>query len=169
MLSFTKDEIKAYLRARKQKWIEDPSNKDDKYKRVRVRGLKKLLETLEMTPARIALTIANMRRARAAIESCANDLIERAAKIRSDGTATLDAKILGQAPEEIAMRALAELLRRLSGADYPPRLDSLENLYGKIVGGTLGKGVTLAGFKVSSAKNGTATLAPETGRNKNRK
>ncbi|MDR1476571.1 MAG: tRNA lysidine(34) synthetase TilS [Rickettsiales bacterium] len=164
MLEFSKDEIKAYLRARRQKWIEDPSNRDGKYKRVRVRGLKKLLDALEMTPARIALTIANMRRAREAIESYAGDLIARAVKIRSDGTAALDTEIFNAAPAEVAMRALAELLRRLSGADYPPRLESLENLYGKIAGGTLGKGATLAGFKFSSAKNGLATFEPEKGR-----
>ena len=64
----------------------------------------------------------------------------------------------------MALRSLAEILRRLSGAEYPPRLESLGNLWEKITAGTLGKGMTLAGLKVSAAKNGQISFAPEAGR-----
>ena len=40
MLLFTKSEIKEFLTSISQDWIEDPSNSDTKYKRVRIRNLK---------------------------------------------------------------------------------------------------------------------------------
>ena len=56
MLKFTKDEIKKYLNSQNQQWIEDPSNQDDKYKRVRIRKLKSLLDDLELSNERLSKT-----------------------------------------------------------------------------------------------------------------
>ena len=155
LLGFSKDELRAYLGSRSQEWVEDPSNADGKYRRVRVRNLKDLLASLELSPERISATMANVRRAREAVEFYADGLIRRAFK---DGS--IDAEALKSAPAEVSLRALAKIIQGLSQSPYPPRFESLESLCGKIVGGTLGRGATLAGFKFSAAPNGTIKIAP---------
>jgi tRNA(Ile)-lysidine synthase len=88
----------------------------------------------------------------------------------------VDPVALAAAPREVGLRALAALLRQISGVVYRPRFDSLERLWGQLVTNTLGGGATLSGCRLGPAPAkervfGPATLklTPEKARKKARK
>jgi tRNA(Ile)-lysidine synthase len=164
LLSFSKAELRGYLGDRRQEWVEDPSNLDVRYKRVRIRMQAKLLRELELAPERLAKTMEGMRRAAEAIRFYADGLLSAAVVEKGSGRVLLDAGLFRESPEEVAIRALAELVCRLSGSQYPPRFESLSALFGKIASGGLGRGATLGGLKFSEAGSGRILVEPEPGR-----
>ena len=149
MLRYSKDDIKKYLKSLKQKWVEDPSNFDTRYKRVRIRNLKKLTKKLELSNVRLCNTIDNMQRVRNAIDFFINELITKSTIEKDSNYIALSTPLIYTYPEEIVIRALAKLLQDVSGKYYPARFDNLLNLYRAIMSKHLGKGMTLSHCKIS--------------------
>jgi tRNA(Ile)-lysidine synthase len=132
-----------------QGWIEDPSNRDDSYARVRLRGSAGLLAREGLGPARLAATARRLGRAREALEDGVARLLARAVRLHPAGFAELAADRLVEAPPEIGLRALARIAATIGGADHPPRLERLERLYRALREG-LAAGRTLAGCRFLS-------------------
>ena len=165
MLNFTKQEIKEYLNSIQQEWIEDPSNSDTKYKRVRIRNLKKLIDTLGLSNARLSDTMKNMERVRNSIEFFVSECIEKAV-ISNGSKLVLDTEKFLYYPSEICLRTLAKLIKDFTNSDYPPRFESIENLYMKIKNSTLNKGITLSKAKIFFDKSKNIVFESEVGRGK---
>jgi len=149
-----------------QAWIEDPSNRDHRYARARLRqGLTPLAEA-GLTSERLAAAAARLGRVRAAREAEVAGLLARCTAIDPAGFARLDAAALAAAPAAIGSRALAALLLMVSGADYPPRSERLERLYRRLAVGGLGGGATLGGCRILPRRGGVlvcrepASMAP---------
>jgi tRNA(Ile)-lysidine synthase len=138
--------LAASLREIGQGWIEDPSNRDDSYARVRLRAGAGLLAREGLSPARLAATARHLGRARMALEDEVTRLLARAARLHPAGFAELTIERLAEVPPEIALRGLARLAATIGGADHPPRLERLERLF-VAVGSGLGAGRTLAGCR----------------------
>lgn len=159
-LAVPKAALVAYLRRRKQPWVEDPSNRDTAYARVRMRALLPLLAAEGLTAERLAETAARLGQARAALaESCA-DLLNRAAQAHDAGYALLDVAAFAAAPREVALRALARLLVAFGGQDYTPRYERLSRLADELFAGLKG-GRTLAGCRILPQAGGRALLLRE--------
>lgn len=60
-LGVSKSRLKASLQARGAKWIDDPSNEDDRFERVRVRRIMALLEPLGLSAESIALSARRLQ------------------------------------------------------------------------------------------------------------
>lgn len=161
MLNYSKKEIKEYLKKEKQKWIEDPSNKSDKYKRVRVRKLKKVLDELELTNERISKTILNMQRTREAIEFYVNEFIKEVKEYDDSEKILLKAENMKRYPKEIVLRGLSKILKEFGKKIYPPRLENLENIYYKIIRNELNKSTTLFGGKIYQNKENKIVIEKE--------
>ncbi len=129
LLDFPKSALRATLHAAGQDWIEDPSNHDRHYARVRMRTLYRHLIDEGMPPERLTATALHMQRARAAIDHYTDELLSQAAIISGAGIAWLDPSVLSAAPEEVGLRALARLVTAIGAQRYTPRLNRLENLY----------------------------------------
>ncbi len=129
--------------------IADPSNENERFDRVKARRIMGELRALGLDARRLADTAANMARARAALEAETAALLSAHADFAPTGHVALDPAVLAGAPEEIALRALAELLRRVAGADYPPRFEALQALFRALKAGELARGRTLHGCKLS--------------------
>ena len=99
--------------------IEDPSNHNLGFARVRWRRLAPLLAAEGITAIGLAATARRLRAARTALDAAAADLLRRAGGVGGDGIARLDAATLAQAPEELTRRALAQTVRCLNGAPAP--------------------------------------------------
>jgi tRNA(Ile)-lysidine synthase len=147
LLEVPRARLEATLRQAGQGWIEDPSNRDPAYLRVRLRRAEAVLEEAGLGAARLAATAARLGRARAALEAGVAALLARAALVHPAGFVRLDPAALKAAPEEIGLRALAAVLALVGGALYPPRLERLERLYREIPAG-IGGGRTLGGCRV---------------------
>lgn len=156
LLAFSRRELRDYLAAHGQSWIDDPMNEDSRFARVRVREAWPFLETLGLGRSRLAATAARLARARAALEAAADDLATRCLRRHGDDV-LLDADCLAAAPEEIGLRVLADTLMMLSGRTYRPRLERLERLYRAICGGALGGGCTLHDCRIATAPRKIAT------------
>ena len=96
---------------------------------------------------RLAATARRLGRARAALEHELARLLVRAVTLDPAGFAWLDPAPLVAAPAELGLRALARVLTTVGGAEYGPRLESLERLHGRISAG-LTAGATLGGCRV---------------------
>ncbi|MCI4662570.1 MAG: tRNA lysidine(34) synthetase TilS [Neomegalonema sp.] len=128
LLSQRRSDLRASLRAIGQDWFEDPSNRDPRFDRVRLREAMPMLEKLGLSPSRLAATARNMSRAREALDSAAVTLGKRACLWSPMRVITLDPVPLRDAPEEIVLRVLRQVLCEIAGAAHPPSLEPLLRL-----------------------------------------
>ncbi|MEN3974811.1 tRNA lysidine(34) synthetase TilS [Emcibacter sp. SYSU 3D8] len=160
LLEVPKARLVATLRAAGQDWIEDPSNRDPAYARVRARSVWPVLAPLGITPDRLARTARQMARARAALDAEAHALIAGAGTFGVGGWYSLRPAALVAAHEEVGLRALALVLMAVGGSGYPPRLDRLERLWARLRAGGH-EAMTLAGCRIIPAAD-TLLLVRET-------
>jgi tRNA(Ile)-lysidine synthase len=147
LLGLPKVRLEATLRARGLSWVEDPTNRDPAQARARLRRLMPGFAREGLTAARLAAVTRQLGRARAALERELARLLVRAVTLDPAGFAWLDPGPLVAAPAELGLRALARVLTTVGGAEYGPRLDSLERLHGRISAG-LRAGATLGSCRV---------------------
>jgi tRNA(Ile)-lysidine synthase len=161
LLGMRRLELRAYLAARKEAWVEDPMNADPKFARVRMRQAWPMLEELGLSSSRIAGAARHLARAREALDHATENLLARASRIR-DGHVLLDPSRLAAAPREIGLRAFAWLLSRVSREPYRPRFERLERLFDAICRGELVAARTLHGCRIAPAGQPEAAFGPHT-------
>jgi len=161
LLGVTRDALRADLAQRGAQWTEDPMNADPRFARVRLRDAWPFLERLELSPARIAAAAGHLARARDALEAATTQFLDESAMFEPERI-VLDAAGLSLAPREIGLRALAEVLARLSGETYRPRFERLERLYDAICGGRLDAARTLHGCRIARAPRALARFGEAT-------
>jgi tRNA(Ile)-lysidine synthase len=107
---------------------DDPSNGDLRFDRVRMRRALPDLAALGLTPRRLAETAARLGRAADALDHYATALMAEHFTPDPFGVVTGARAALAAVPEEVALRALALIVKAVGGADYTPRLESVEAL-----------------------------------------
>lgn len=138
--------LRATLGSAGQDWVEDPSNRDTRYARSRVRTA--LTAVGAAGGARLAGTAGHLGRARIAVETQVERLLARAVEIDPAGVALIEPADFLDAPEEIRLRGLASLLATIGGAVYPPRFERLATLEATLEAGGPGEGRTLGGCRI---------------------
>ena len=150
LLSVAKSRLVATLRAAGHPWIEDPSNADPSFLRTRTRQVMPRLAALGMTAERLAQTAARLARAAQAIDGRVADLLAEPAPV--EGVVQLQRGAVLQEDEEVALRAIAVAIARVTAADYVPRLEQIEALLADLADPGEGSGEgkrTLAGAVVA--------------------
>ncbi len=129
LLKVARSELLHVLQARKLSWVEDPSNADETYERVRWRKAQATLEQLGLTQDSLALTLSRLARAEAALEDTL-ETFSRAVKLQlHDGMfSTFDLMPYQSASEELRVRFLSRLIGAYGGQAMPPRLVKVEAL-----------------------------------------
>lgn len=154
LLDMPRARLAAVLHREKRSAIQDPSNDNPRFDRVKARRLMAELSGLGLDAQRLADTAAHMARARAALDMETRALLSAHALLAATGHIEVDAEALVCAPEEIGLRALGEILKCVGGTAYRPRFDALKGLYRALETGVLGRGRTLNGCKlVAKGKN----------------
>lgn len=136
LLGIPRARLEAFLRAAGQPWIEDPSNRADRFARARLRHSVAVLSREGMDAARLADTARRCGRARAALDAAVADLLAASAAVHPEGWVALHPDFAAAVPEEVALRALARCLAVVGGAVLPVRLDALERLLASAGAGT---------------------------------
>ncbi|WP_425405681.1 tRNA lysidine(34) synthetase TilS [Hwanghaeella sp.] len=149
LLDIPRDQVRAVLEKTDWPFVSDPSNRDTRHARVRMRNLAGTLADEGLDATRLARTAQNMRRARAALESATAAFLAGHASLDPLGFASLKRTAYAAADEEIALRALSGLLRLVSGRDQPFRLGRLEDLAAGLRGNPPGPR-TLGGCRVET-------------------
>lgn len=140
--------LRATLEAAGHPWIEDPSNQDERFERVRLRKALPLLAELGLTPEAVARSAARLERALAPLEELCRDFLARHVEVRPEGFAVVDLAAFRKLDEEVAIQLLERLLGRLGGGHEPPRLMAVEALHHWLrAGGTQAR--TLAGCRIA--------------------
>ena len=143
LLDVPPERMRARLRDESQTWIEDPSNRNAAYGRVRVREARALLAGEGLSAERLRETLRHLAHARQALETGAAALLARAVALHPAGFAWIDAQAICCAEAELGLRALGAVLATIGGTDYPPRLERIERLRGVLAREGLGRGRTL--------------------------
>jgi tRNA(Ile)-lysidine synthase len=160
LLDVPRARLRAHLRAAGRAWIEDPSNENIAFERIRVR---KALErhALGLDGNAVAVSARRLARARAALVQFTDELAESAVWRDENGRLLIDLVRYQCAPEELQVRLLQGLILQVGGQDFV-RMAAIERLAAWIKAGT-GRARTLGGCRVSRRKR-SLLVAPEPGR-----
>ncbi len=162
LLEFNKQDLLKQLNESGWDFITDPSNEDDRFERARLRECRADLKKIGLTSKMIGLGASRLRRARMALNEVSNQFLARNALISGYGTARIDQLAFHDAPEEIAIRALAQVLRICGGSQDVPNMARLEKLTVKLKE-DFSTNHTLAGCRLI-AKGDFWLIVRETGR-----
>ena len=136
LLGLRRAALRAYLRSLGQEWIDDPSNDDLRFDRVKAREALAHLAPLGLTPERLARTAAHMARAADALEDTLDAWAARHMALRPTGEVRIDRGPFAALPEELRLRLLARALGLASGRIYRPRFDALKPLAAGLAAGS---------------------------------
>lgn len=153
LLPVPRARLEATLIARGQAWIEDPSNSNQAFQRVRLRNLMPALAEAGLGTEQWAELAGRARAARTALDEAVAAVLARSVKLYGAGYACIAANALLDAPRLIGMRAFERAIRTVSGAAYGPRADNLERLWMEIRAGLEARR-TLGGCLVMPSRQG---------------
>lgn len=148
-LSVPKARLKATLRARGAAWIEDPSNEDDRFERVRVRRVMAQLEPLGFTAERIAHSVGRLQAAESGLECFAEQWSPVRWHYGLYGEIGLDDGHLRES--YLLERTLRQVIRAFGGVAREPELAQIEKLAGLALDQEARRaygGLTLGGCKI---------------------
>ena len=133
LLDFSRAEIQKTLTKRfNVGWVEDPSNQQRVFERVRLRQFQNQLDELGLTASAVALSAKRLMRARNALEWMTNQFMESCVKKSSAGFVFVSGKAFAEQPQEIQLRILDKCLAYVVGQGYIPRMSQLESFLQKM-------------------------------------
>src|SRR5262249_16128990 len=127
LLSYSKDELKSYLKKHKIKWVEDKSNKDIKLTRNNIRTTLEGFSDYELMRKRLNGVIDNIARAKDFIEQEKEKGYKAVVKIEK-GTVGLNLEKYRKLHSEIRLRILRDLVKKHSKTGKDVRMDSIKHL-----------------------------------------
>jgi tRNA(Ile)-lysidine synthase len=127
LLDVPKARLVATLRAAKIPYAEDPSNRDPRFARVRLRGLMGELAREGLDSRRLALLAARLKRADLALEAAVDRAAAELARPAPIGVVAYDAAGYAALPAEVGLRLIGRALAQ-TGDEGPVELAKLEAL-----------------------------------------
>ncbi len=143
-LNTTREALRVFLRSENCVWIEDPTNDDDSFARIKARRALVALQPLGITVETLARVADNLDMARSVVRAAT---IKAAAKIVEEraGGLSLDRTAFGGLQMEVQRQLLIACFGWVSTASYPPRGKAVEHVQ---MGIMLGKDATLSGCRI---------------------
>jgi tRNA(Ile)-lysidine synthase len=152
LLNFNKQELLSVTKKSYSSWIEDPSNKNDKFLRVRIRKMQTKLQKEGFDPKRIIKTIDNLNTAKDSLDFYIFKSEKKYLNFYKEGYATLKSSIFNNEAQEVIFRVIIKAIHFVSGEYYPPRSDSLKGLMKNLLAKSF-KSSTLGGCLIEKNKN----------------
>ncbi|QPM88935.1 tRNA lysidine(34) synthetase TilS [Pseudooceanicola algae] len=137
--------LRGYLERKGIAWIDDPSNEDDRFERIRIRKALDELSGLGITVSAISETARNIASVRSTLAWYSFSEAQKLVRIEAGDIVMARAGFRMLQPE-IARRLLIQALLWVSGAEYAPRRRSLAMALEAVRSGT---GMTLHGCHIS--------------------
>lgn len=135
MLMLARDDLRDMLRTRGITWIDDPSNDDTRFDRVRVRQAMAHLAPLGITAEQLANTATRLSATRDVLEAEGRALADRVMSLDEFGVIRIDRSALLSAHVEHQMRLLSRVFRDVSENGFAPRRAALDRVQGLIDAG----------------------------------
>lgn len=149
-LDMGRDELRHHLTVLKGRWVDDPSNENSDFERVRFRKVLNLLSQEGIDAQHLSDTAKRMARARDGLTARLVDVVHRLCRDAPPGQVVLARDGFAALDEETRWRLLTAALRYVSGSDYRPRFAASEALLRQVLSG---KGGTLHGAEVLVEKD----------------
>ncbi|MBO37793.1 MAG: tRNA lysidine(34) synthetase TilS [Rhodospirillaceae bacterium] len=162
-LGTPKARLRAVAESYNLEWVEDPSNQNLAYARVRLRKLLPSLEAEQISAAALAGTAHRLASVRKTLECQTAKVLAAATELSGFGYARIRLDALINVDAEIAYRVLDRLLGAIGGHLYPIRYQLLVNLLENIQESGLKVSRTLAGC-IILLQNEHILIAREAGR-----
>lgn len=130
LLSLSKDDLLSYCAAHDIPYVEDKSNEDDKFARVRMRKSQAVLVGEGFSVQRLSVTASRLNRAGQALDFYAEKVMSQALKYKETDRFVFIFSKIQNAPEEIRVRMFQRIFDKLSPDTQPygPRLEKIETL-----------------------------------------
>jgi len=157
LLQLRRADLRAMLSEKNFDWIEDPSNNDLQFDRVKARAALVSLADLGLDAAGLSKTAQAQKRARDALERLTQTQAKSICSVGESGDVLMAHKTLKRLDKEIMLRLMAHVLKWVASGDYRPRLASLESL----LSAGFAKPTTLAGCLIGADHNGRVRISRE--------
>lgn len=156
LLAISRADLRAYLTRHGVTWVDDPSNENDRFTRVKARRALQALRPLGITVDRLSDTIQHLAMAQQSLRRNALTAWTTAGREEA-GAVHFDWAKLLRFGGEIERRLLLAAIEHIAGNPYQPRAEKIFNLRLAI---SQGRGGTLHGCRVTVA-NGIVSLYRE--------
>jgi tRNA(Ile)-lysidine synthase len=146
-LNTSREALRSFLRGAGFAWIEDPTNDDDSFTRIKARRALVALQPLGITVETLSRVADNLNMARSVVRAAT---MQAAAKVVEEqaGGLSLDRAAFNGLQMEVQRRLLIACFGWVSGASYAPRGSALNHVQWGV---TVGKDTTLSGCRIRVA------------------
>ena len=127
-LNFKKKDLKYVTLNFFKTYIKDPSNKDEKFLRVRVRKYRSNMEKEGLDTSKIIKTVNNLLSANKALNFYKNKALHKHVSFLSKNKCLMNKQLFSEEAGEIIFKLFSDILSLVSGTYYPPRSKKIVNL-----------------------------------------
>lgn len=134
LLDVTREDLRRFLRDADMSWIDDPSNTDERYNRVKARKLLSQLTDLGLTTDRLVQTAGHMKRAQRSLLTAAT-AFERGNVVQQGPDLILGKCVFESDEDDTPLRVFASAIMWVTGAAYRPRFLALREVAAAVKAG----------------------------------
>lgn len=128
MLEITRAQITEYMQKHKFYYFDDPSNKSEKYERVKIRKFLNDHYDPETLKSRLCLLAKNSSRVDSFISEELANFMEQSVTIHPGGYMFIPYNYFNEHHEELRFRIISKIVMIFSALFHPPRLDSIKSI-----------------------------------------
>jgi len=151
-LKFEKKNLKYVTLNYFKKYIKDPSNKNEKFLRIRIRKYRRNMEKEGLDTKKIIKTVDNLMSADQALNFYKNKALYKHASFISKNKCLINKKIFSNEAQEIIFKSFSDILSLVSGTYYPPRSKKVVSLIDRLKSDKFSKS-TLGGCIIEEKDN----------------
>jgi len=159
LINVRKSELKKISKTVFNFFVEDPSNIDDNFKRIRIRKLINTLELEGLDKNKLKLTIKNLKDSNDSVSFYTNKNIDKNSFFFKKKNTYFLSKSFFNQPSEITFRSFGEIIKKVNNKYYLPRGKSLSVIISSIKSNKFKK-ATLGGCIIQKISE-TVVVSPE--------
>ncbi len=153
LLNFSRNTLQQYLETKGYTWVDDPSNRDRRFDRVKVRQILSELQGLGLSKKRLLTTANHMRRAQDFLTRETFRMSERCVRQEVWGGLSISLEPFLEISKEIQLRILSAGLMWVSGKVYKPRYENMDRLLTSILDREINSSRSLMGVLVREERH----------------
>ena len=132
LLKFSKIDLEYITKKVFKNYVKDPSNKNDQFKRVKIRNFIKNLELEGLDKDKFHLTVKNLKFANESIKFFVEKNLKDNSIFLNTNKSIILNKLFFYQPEEVIFRSFTEVLKIVGKNFYPPRGKKIYTLINQI-------------------------------------